>query len=298
MLSTLLLSSSFLFAPTALAIPQDPPTEGAEVDAEMEKVKAGEAAAQIKEALKGKEEIVMVATIDNLGQVKSKLVTKEVSKALKIKKEAVQISAIMALRFNEDPTALGYLLKVRKEKSIQENVKTAVEYAYALGQKGDPKAIPALQDDLVGTSKTPKEVLNAKVLALGHIRHKDSVEAILDYAKTTPGGGRRGAKNKKVSREMRGALSVLTGTDQGDSLSAWTDWWYDHRSKFKMSAVAGELDDERQQRSWTKLWMTPAEKEGAAKEAEDEKATRKEKRKKGADSDSSSDSSSDSDDDF
>ncbi|MDP7062685.1 MAG: hypothetical protein QF489_07115 [Planctomycetota bacterium] len=293
MLSTLLLSSPFLFTPTAFAIPQDPPAEEAEVDAEMEKVKAGEAAAQIKEALKGKEEIVMVATIDNLGQIKSKLVTKEVSKALKIKKEAVQISAIKALRFNEDPTALGYLLKVRKEKSIQDNVQTAVEYAYALGQKGDKKAISALQDNLVGTSKTPKEVLNAKVLALGHIRHKDSVEAILDYAKTTIGRGRRGAVKQKVSREVRGSLSILTGTDQGDSLAAWEDWWYDHRSKFKMSTVEGELDNERQQRAWTKLWMTPAEKEEAAEKAEGEKKKRKEKREKGADAESSSDSDED-----
>ena len=181
--------------------------EEAEVDAEMEKVKAGEAAAQIKEALKGKEEIVMVATLETLGQVKSKLVTKEVSKALKIKKEAVQFAAIQALRFNEDPSALDYLLKVRKEKSIQENVKTAVEYAYALGQKGDRKAIPALEDNLVATSKTPREVINAKILALGHIRHKDSVEAVLDFAKTTVGGIRRGG-NKKVSREVRGSLSI------------------------------------------------------------------------------------------
>jgi hypothetical protein len=303
MLSTLLLSSSFLLSPTACAIPQDPPAEeaDAEVDAEMEKIKAGEAAAQIKEALKSKEEIVMVASLETLGQIKSKLVTKEVSKALKIKKEAVQFAAIQALRFNEDPTALDYLLKVRKEKSIQENVKTAVEYAYALGQKGDRKAIPALEDNLVATSKTPKEVINAKVLALGHIRHKDSVEAILDFAKTTVGGIRRGGSNKKVSREVRGSLSILTGTDQGESLSAWEDWWYDHRSKFKMSKVEGELDDERAQRTWTKLWMTPSEKEEAKADAEKEKAERKAKRKKGpgSDSDSSSDSSSDSDgDDF
>ncbi len=302
MLTALILSFSCLPASTAIALPQDPPEEKAETPAdgtdaqsEIEEIKPEEAALQIKEALKSKEEIVMVAALENLGQIPSKLVTKEGAKGLKIKKEAVQMAAIEALRFNTDPTSLDYLLKLPKDKSIHGNVKTAEAYAYALGQKGDRKAIPALQDDLVGTSKTPTQIIKAKVLALGHIRHKDSVEALLDYTKTTVAGGRRGGVRKKVSREVHGSLVVLTGTDQGDMLQSWEDWWYDHRSKLKIAKEEWPLENARDQRAWDKLWTSPQEKEEAAKKAEEEKAKRKKQRDKGTESSSSSDSSESSD---
>jgi hypothetical protein len=277
MISTLLLSSTLLALPAAA--PQDPsvdkPEPAEQPAAEIVEIEPEEAAAEIKEALKSKEEIVMVAALQNLGQVPSKLVTKEVYKGLKIKKPTVQQAAIEALRYNEDPTALSYLLKVRREKSIQEDPKSAEAYAYALGQKGDRKAIDALTDDLIGTSTTPTSVIKAKVLALGHIRHKDSVEAIFDYNNTTVWGGRRRGGVRKISRESQIALSILTGQDFGDSRDSWIGWWSDNKSKFKMSETEWPLDNERAQRAWTKLWMTPKEKEEAKKKEEEKKAKRK-----------------------
>lgn len=300
LLSSLLLSSSFLLAPSALAYPQDPPAEKSEVPASIDEIKPEEAAAQIREALKSKEEIVMIAALEMLGTIPSKLVTKEVAKGLKIKKGPVQLAAISALRYNTDPSALDVLLKARKDKTIHANMKTAEAYAYALGQKGDPKAIKALKDNLVGTSKTPTPVLKAKVLALGHIRHKDSVEAILDFEKTSIAGGRGGVR-RKMSRESRGSLAVLTGTDQGDKLQAWQDWWYDQRKSFKMSKEEGELESPREQRMWTKLWLTPEEKREAEQEAEQEKDDRRGKgksKKKGKGTETSSSSDARSEDDF
>jgi hypothetical protein len=297
LLSSLLLSSSFFLAPSALALPQDPPAEESEATSSMEKIKPAEAAAQIKEALKSKEEIVMIAALEMLGTIPSKLITKEVAKALKIKKEPVQMAAILALRYNTDPSALDALLKARKEKTIHANAKTAEAYAFALGQHGNAKAIPALEDNLVGTSKTPTQVLKAKVLALGHIRHKDSVEAILDYEKTTIAGGRGGVR-RKLRRESRGSLVVLTGTDQGDKLQAWQDWWYDQRKSFKMSKEEGELENPREQKTWSKLWLTPEEKKAKEEEAAQEKADRRKKLKDEGGTETSSSSGSSSSDDF
>lgn len=295
--SFILLSSTCLLAPSAFACPQDPPAEKSEVPASVEEVNPAEAAAQIRDALKSKEEIVMIAALEMLGTIPSKLITKEVAKGLKIKKEPVQLAAIQALRYNTDPSALDALLKARKEKTIHANVKTAEAYAYALGQKGDAKAIPALQDNLVGTSKTPSQVLKAKVLALGHIRHKDSVEAILDYEKTTIAGGRGGVR-RKMRRESRGSLAVLTGTDQGDKLQAWQDWWYDQRKSFKMSEEEGELESPREQKTWNKLWLTPDEKKAQEEEAAQEKADRRKKLKDEGGTETSSSSGSSSSEDF
>jgi hypothetical protein len=296
LLSSLLLSSSLLLAPSVLACPQDPVQDQSEVPSSLDEIKPADAAAQIREALKSKEEIVMIAALETLGTIPSKLVTKEVAKGLKIKKEPVQLAAIQALRYNTDPSSLDALLKVRKDKTLHANIKTAEAYAYALGQKGNPKAIKALQDNLVGTSKTPSQVLKAKVLALGHIRHKDSVEAILDFEKTSIAGGRGGVR-RKLRRESRGALVVLTGTDQGDKLQAWQDWWYDQRKSFKIAKEEGELESPREQRMWSKLWLTPEEKEAAKQEAEAEQEERRTKRK-GKDTGASANSGAGSKDDF
>jgi len=277
MLIALLLSSTCLLSPAALAFSQEPPVEETEKPGVSDEIDPQEAAAQIREALKSKEEIVMVAALQSLGQIPSKLITAEVAKGLKIKSEAVVMAAMEALRFNKDASALGLLLKVRKEKSIQDNAKTAEAYAYALGQKGDKKAIPALTDNLIGTAKTPTNVIKAKVLALGHIRHEDSVQALLDYAKTTIGGLGRGGGGggRKLSREAYGALMVLTGTDQGEGIQAWEDWWYDHRKDFKVSATAWPLENKRDQRMWDNVWLSPEEKEAAAQAAKEEKADRR-----------------------
>jgi|FLOH01.1.fsa_nt_gi hypothetical protein len=275
----LLLSSTYALAPAALAFSQEPPVEETEKPSVSEEINPQEAAAQIREALKSKEEIVMVAALQSLGQIPSKLITAEVAKGLKVKSEAVVLAALEALRFNKDDSALGLLLKVRKDKNIQDNAKTAEAYAYALGQKGDKKAIPALTDDLIGTAKTPTNVITAKVLALGHIRHADSIQALLDYTKTTIGGLGRGGRGggRKLSREAYGALVVLTGTDQGESVQAWEDWWYDHRNGFKVSPTEWPLENTRDQRMWNNVWLSPQEKEEAAQAAKEEKAGRRKK---------------------
>lgn len=272
----------FLILSIPLAAQEETPPaeeEGSEPAATLEEIDPADAAAQIKDALKSKEEMVMLAAIETMGMIPSKLVTKEVAVGLKAKQESVRKAAIEALRYNTDPSSLTLLLKSKKDKKIQENAQLAEAYALALGQKGDRKAIPALTDGLVANSKTPTTVIKAKLLALGHIRHRDSIEAILDYSQSRAGRRLRGS-NVKLGREERGSLQVLTGTDQGERLADWERWWNEHGRKFEVPKEEFELENARDQKAWVKLWMTPEEKEEAERKAKEAREKR-EKAKKG-----------------
>ncbi len=232
-----------------------------------------EAAKRLRDTLKAKDDAASIAALKELGTLADPLITKEVNKALKFQSPEVMVAALEALRFNPDPSALKYLTQARKNKELHKNTQLAVAYAYALGQKASPKCIPALTDNLNATSGVPAEVLKAKISALGRIRDKDAVEAIMDYCNTTRRGGRNVGGINNIMREAQRSLFILTGVDQGSSLEAWKDWWYDARKTIKISKEPWPLENPKIQRQWEQLWMSPAEKE-AAKRAEKEKKQR------------------------
>ena len=263
MLLTLLLAITPL-AP--LSFQESEPAEADQPEVVVEEISPQEAAKAMKDALKGKDDAVIVATLETVGMVPSKLVTKEVAKALKYKSQDVVLAALLALRHNPDKSALDALLKAKSNKELLKNTKTAEAYAYALGQKADKKCLKILTDGLVGTSQLGSEVLKAKVSALGRIRHKDAVEAIIDFSKTTVAGGRARGGLRNMMKEAERSLIVLTGADVGSKTSDWQEWWYDSKSSLKISEQEWPLDG-RAQRQWDTLWMTPKEKEEAAKSA-------------------------------
>lgn len=267
------LTALLLAAPCASTLPaqaeqdpvETPPQEA--TDHVVTDIDPAEAAKEIREALKGKDENVSRAVLENIGRVPSKLVTKEVAKGLKHKSQQVVLAALDALRYNTDPSALDQLLKAKSNKPLHKDEKTAVGFALALGQKADIKCLKLLTEDLVATAKIPDAVLKAKIAAIGRIRHKDAVEAILDYSKTTVAGGRRRGGVRNMMTEAQISLKVLTGVDMGTSTSAWQEWWYDSKKSFKMSEEEWSLEDARAQRRWDALWMNPEEKEEAKESA-------------------------------
>lgn len=278
----MILSLLLAVAPIAPLSFQEPePAETPPPEAVVEEISPAEAAKAIKDALKGKDDAVIVATLETVGLVPSKLVTKEIAKGLKSKSQDVVLAALLALRYNTDPSALDALLKAKSYKDLLKNTKTAEAYAYALGQKADKKCLKILTDGLIGTSQLANEVLKAKVSALGRIRHKDAVEAIIDFTKTTVAGGRARGGLRNMMKEAERSLVLLTGADVGSKTSDWQEWWYDSKGSFKMSQDEWPLDA-RTQRQWDTLWLTPKEKEEAEKSARN----RRDENRKG-DSDSS-----------
>jgi len=229
---------------------QDPDQGGQQ---EVEELSPSEAIAALKEAAKDKDTTVLEATLAAVGRLADKGVVREIAKSLKSKDEAVALAAVTALRWNPDKEALTVLLKVAKDKKVMGQEKVAVALTYALGQKADKKALSALTDGLAVTTKGLGELMKAKVLSLGRIRDKASVEAILDFIN----GGVRRRTERKMPADALAALQALTGQDIGKQISDWMDWWYDGKSSLKISAEEWPMPNDRAQRQWDRLWQDP-----------------------------------------
>ncbi len=275
----MLITTIALLSPL-FALPQDPesepPAEQAEIEVE-EEVSPEKAAATIKEVLKSKDYVAIASTIEEMGMIEGKAVVKAVAAGLKSKDKLVKTAAIRALRYNPDAGAVSELLKRKKDKSIIDDPELAVEYYYALGQAGDRKAIDVIADDLFSGAKGDK-VARARIAALGHIRHKDSVDELMGYMVSS--GGRRGGGGPRYQQDVRLALIILTGEDYGTSSTDWLKWWGDNKSKLKISPEEWPLPNNKMQRQWRLMWATPAEKEEARKELEERR-----KRRQGEDED-------------
>ena len=257
-----------LFAPLCLPL-QDPPypAPAPEVEkVEVDEISPKEAIAQLKEGLGGKDYAAQAALLENLGMVPDKGVVKEVSKALKSKDQTVQLSALIALRFNTDPSALASLIKQKKNKKIIDVDELAEEYYYALGQHGNKKAIDVLSNGLYSGAKNSK-IIRARILSLGHIRHVDSCEALMNLLKSR--GGKRGHMGQMS--EFRTSMAVLTGEDKGGNTIDWIQWWNDAKKSLKISTDEWPLEKRNAQRQWLTLWATPQEKEEMRKKAKEKK---------------------------
>ena len=254
---SLLLHLSLLAAPAVAPLPQDPPpaedAEQVETQDEVETVSPGEAVAALKEAAKAKDPTVLEATLASVGRIGDKAVVKEIAKSLKSKQEAVALAAITALRWNEHADAIDALLKAAKDKKLMAIEKLAIELTYALGQKADTKALKALTDGYTVTAKGLGDLMKAKTLALGRIRDKAAVEAILDFINS--GARRRG--ERRMPQDALIALHVLTGQEPGKQVSDWMDWWYEEKGSLKIHAEEWPLPDGRAQRQWDRLWEDP-----------------------------------------
>ena len=124
-------------------------------------------------------------------------------------------------------------LLVKAMRPNEENLSVYVAVIGALGHIGDPKAIPALTKDFWGFKDRSATVQagQAKIAALGRIRSKKSVDALIDLLYKF-GRGRQGT-GRLVVDGVR-ALQALTGQDFGQERDEWKDWWKKNKAKFKL----------------------------------------------------------------
>ena len=296
----MLLLPTLLFAPF-LAPPQDPPPPVPEADNEedlpppspeesssddedsssgggdgskdpdteqpVQHVPPEEALKALKDAVKEKDAVLLASTIQTVGRTPDKAVAKQIAGFMRHKDPFVRMEAVKALRFNEDPSVVGLLLKQSKNKVILEDPEVGKEYIYALGQHADKKALPILTDDL-RTSGPDREITAAKIVSLGRIRETASVEALMDVmvsgGRGTGRRGRRGGGGMPFSGELQTSLTVLTGEDIGGSSSDWQAWWNDSKKKFKIDKEEPPLP-RKMKVAWTMQWLSPEDKDAAKK---------------------------------
>lgn len=203
--------------------------------------------AELEKSLKSGSKEEKSKAIQSSAEVPDADVAKALGKGIADKDLDVQRSAIEALRWMEHPAALEELLDAaRTRKELRKEPTAYAALLRAIGQHGNPKAIDALKDDL--WSVVESSVVEARILGLGNVRDKRSVEALMDLMKVA---GPNRIQN--VMPSFRLALARLTGVDKGQSQQMWQDWWNDNKGKFTLPEKAPELARELQFR-WDSYW--------------------------------------------
>ncbi|MHC4600918.1 MAG: HEAT repeat domain-containing protein, partial [Planctomycetota bacterium] len=189
-----------------------------------------------------------VLELRKLARYDHKLVSAVIAKeGLKDKDHAVRKEAVKRLGALGRKNATPDLIRLYKATATFEIVKKEqkdrkkmldreihLEVIEALGKIGDPRAIPLFAEgwgNMPEPSKTSFEIdylpARKKLNALGRIRHKESVETVLDvWAK---GGLHVGT----LITEITGSLRKLTGQDFDKDMYAWKNWWNKNKATFR-----------------------------------------------------------------
>jgi hypothetical protein len=133
----------------------------------------------------------------------------------------------------------GRVRNIRHEKERRVERDLHVEAIRALGKIGDPKPVPLFAADwgsLPGprpgeetTADLDYGAARAKVAALGRIRHKSSVDALLDIWGV--GGMHVGVLMGTIKQALRDLLDL----DLGHDVLAWKSWWRKNKSGFRFA---------------------------------------------------------------
>jgi hypothetical protein len=229
-----------LILATSLTLAAAPPqeTDEAKIEATLE---------DLRVALKSKQPEVRAQGITTAARVVDVKVVVAVSKGLKDRDRTVITATIEALRFTAHPKALQALNDtLKRNKNLAKDVELSVQLIRAVGQHGDVSSVPILQDKLF--SAPDYTVVRARIAALGNIRDRQAVEALLALMKSA---SRRNVQPYMES--LRVSLMVLTGTDQGKSQDLWIKWWNENKRTFEVLPQEPALP-EAMQRRWNQFW--------------------------------------------
>ena len=265
--------ASLLVCGSLCASPQEPQgkPDPKRVDATVEAINA---------AFKTGKSDERVAAIESGGAVADAKVVAAIEKGLKDKDAAVQTAAVETLGHIDHADALDALTKFYKgeRERLKDDQKMLPLVLKSIGRHGSEKSIDLLADDLFMQKSFP--AIQARVLSLGNIRSKKSVEALMDMV--TKAGPNRVNDYMQL---FETSLVRLTGEDQGPDVAIWQKWWQDNKSKLTISKDVPKIP-ETFAKTWNEYWGTEPEKEmakdekkGSDKEKGDKEKGDKEKTK-------------------
>ncbi len=145
-------------------------------------------------------------------------------KEIKVREEGAQILGRMGCR-----KAVPHLIKALKAN--EEELKVYGAIINALGDVGDPRAVPVLSGDFWNQKEGAVGIKMAqlKIDALGQIRSKKSVDALINMLYK----GEQGAMNR-LSPNLVKSLQKLTGQEIGWDRARWKDWWKKNKGRLKL----------------------------------------------------------------
>ncbi|MHC4932740.1 MAG: HEAT repeat domain-containing protein, partial [Planctomycetota bacterium] len=173
------------------------------------------------------------------------------------KKEKVQIAAIDALGWSKHADALKQLHRLyRRDRSLSKKEEAFAHLLKAIGRHGHKSSIKVLMDNVFKglTLETGK----ARIMGLGNIREKESVEELIKGMKLAGGNPPRSNRygQPRFIDWFRLAMLVLTGEDRGGDKEAWDRWWRENKKAFRMSRERPKISEELQDK-WEGYWKEP-----------------------------------------
>lgn len=149
----------------------------------------------------------------------------------------VRIEVAGALGQLKEPKTLNALAGALEREGDDIDVFRAV--CRALGQLDDPKAVAPLSRGILSgdhRSSAWRDQANARLEAIGSIRHKESVDELIGLLTKAGGTGRRGGGGAggfaEFQRSIQNQLRRLTGQNLRGDLE-WRSWWKENREKFR-----------------------------------------------------------------
>ncbi|GEM_PF-1906043 len=164
-----------------------------------------------------------IEAIRKIARIRHPKVAKALCLALNDKVPEVRKVGAEALAVQADKGTLKALCRAYTYNRGREDIQAAV--VRALGAIGDYRAIPTLKKDLIRPGIP--EVTRARLEAFGNIRHRESIQALIDFM------WRWGRGAKSFAKPLGESLRKLTGQDFGRDRNAWKNWWDRNKRIFR-----------------------------------------------------------------
>jgi hypothetical protein len=211
----------------------------------------------LREGLRAKDAEARAAAIETYGYVQDDAVFREVGKALRDRDDRVRLEAIQALGWAEDKDALRQLHRLyHRDKKLRSDETLFTTLLKAIGRHKDASSVKVLIDSpfdglTIATGQ-------ARIFGLGNIRSKDSVEELVKAMRlggSEPRGGRTVGRSRFMV-DVRVALFILTGVDNGEDKEAWQQWWRKNKKSFRMTPERPDVPDDIKA-TWETYWNQP-----------------------------------------
>ncbi len=241
-------------------------------------------AAAIKHTL---EELASIRTIKNakerrvafggLEKQDNEKVAKALYPFLKDKDALTSRQALLDLRYMKNEVALDGLIRYAKQSAVIADPKLYREVLLAVGQQGSKRALPILIDNVWHPKSAG--LFGTRVLAIAHIREKESVDQLIEIMRKGKSGGRKKGRMSPAQRTVAKGLFTLTGHKiEGGSASDWGKWWRANRSSFDIPKTPAKLS-EKESKQWQRLWTSPESKKRQDQELKEERKQRKKRKR-------------------
>lgn len=215
--------------------------------------RAAEVAASVRSALSSGSRETLHTALQAAIEVPDKVVVQAVEQGLAESDTGLVVETLQALRWIEHPRALEALHRAAKDRKLRTNPELAGPLWMAIGQHSDPSSIEILVRDPFEVRPPPG--MQARILALGRIRTKASLEALMQLLALSHPEGTRERELKPWMEDVRLSLVMLTGVDQGPQPELWEHWWRENKKTFDPQRTTPVVPRALLER-WDRFWGT------------------------------------------